>query len=97
MMTALLLGVSAPDPLTFGEVAVLLTAAALLGSYLPSRRASGVEPIDSLRQEWFRRNISRLIDNCGSVVLDVEATAKWPQQALATNCARTPIRCTLTV
>ncbi|MFH1573188.1 MAG: FtsX-like permease family protein, partial [Acidobacteriota bacterium] len=51
LMSALLFGVNALDPLTFGGVAVLLGAAALLASYLPARRASGLDPVDALRRE----------------------------------------------
>ncbi|MBM3789871.1 MAG: FtsX-like permease family protein, partial [Acidobacteria bacterium] len=51
LMSALLFGVDALDPLTFGGVAVLLGAAVLLASYLPARRASGLDPVDALRRE----------------------------------------------
>jgi len=41
--------ISARDPLTLGLVLALLIAAALLSSYLPARRASGTDPVTSLR------------------------------------------------
>ncbi len=51
LMTALLYGVNAVDPVTFGTVALSLTAVVLLASYLPARRASRVDPMETLRVE----------------------------------------------
>jgi putative ABC transport system permease protein len=50
-MTKLLHDVSPGDPVTFGVVSVLLAAVALVGCYLPARRAAGVDPIVALREE----------------------------------------------
>ena len=50
-MRALLFEVSATDPATFAAVPVLLAAVALLASYLPARRAAGVEPLEAIRYE----------------------------------------------
>jgi len=44
-------GVSPRDPATFAVAAVTLLLAALLACYLPARRASGIEPMEALRQE----------------------------------------------
>jgi putative ABC transport system permease protein len=51
LMTSLLFGVSATDPLTFVGVAGLLTLVALGASFLPARRAMRVDPMAALRHE----------------------------------------------
>jgi len=51
LMTSLLFGVSATDPVTFVGVASLLTLMALCASFLPARRAMRVDPMVALRHE----------------------------------------------
>jgi ABC-type lipoprotein release transport system permease subunit len=43
--------VAAIDPLIFGSVIATIAFAALLSSFVPARRALGVEPIQALRWE----------------------------------------------
>lgn len=49
IISGLLYGVSAVDPLTFICIPVLLAIVTLLASYLPARRAARVDPIIALR------------------------------------------------
>ena len=49
LMSTLLYGVNPVDPVTFAVVAIGLLGVALLASYLPARRAAGVDPMSALR------------------------------------------------
>ncbi len=50
-MSSQLHGVEATDPVTFAAVAALMTAVALVASYLPAVRASRTDPLVALRFE----------------------------------------------
>jgi predicted permease len=49
--TAFLRGVPPRDPLTYAAVALLLSAIALVATWIPARRAARLDPIRALRQE----------------------------------------------
>jgi len=51
VLSSVLYGISATDPLSFGAVAVLLTIVAVVASYLPARWATRVDPMRALRSE----------------------------------------------
>jgi len=51
LMSSLLFNVNPVDPVTYGAVSLGLVATAWLASYLPSRRAATVDPVEALRAE----------------------------------------------
>jgi predicted permease len=51
LMSRLLFGVHPTDPLTFGLGVAVLLGAALLGAYVPARRATRADPMAALRHE----------------------------------------------
>jgi len=51
VLSSLLFGVSATDPLTYVGTALALALVALLASWLPARRAARIDPVEALRWE----------------------------------------------
>jgi predicted permease len=51
VMSSQLYQISATDPLTFALSALLFAFVALVASYVPARRAAGIDPSDALRYE----------------------------------------------
>ena len=49
LVTNLLFGVGATDPLTFAVIPIVLIVVAILATYLPAWRASRVDPVEALR------------------------------------------------
>ena len=51
LMSTLLFGITPLDPVTYVAVAVVLTTATVLASYVPARRAASVDPVEALTVE----------------------------------------------
>ena len=51
LMSSLLFGVTATDPVTYAAVVVVLIVVAAAATWIPARRASRVDPVVALRYE----------------------------------------------
>jgi ABC-type lipoprotein release transport system permease subunit len=51
LLGSLLFGIKAVDPALFLAMAVMMVAIGMVASYLPARRASSVDPLESMRSE----------------------------------------------
>jgi ABC-type antimicrobial peptide transport system permease subunit len=50
-MSTMLFGIEPVDTATFAIAAAFMGLAALVASYIPARRAAGVDPLEALRLE----------------------------------------------
>jgi putative ABC transport system permease protein len=69
-LSAMFVEVKATDPVTMTSVAALLVLVALVASYVPARRASGVDPLTAIRAELDRgsRIVDRLVQDLPSIL-----------------------------
>ena len=51
LLTTLLFDVEAVEPIVFGAMSVMMIGMGILASYMPARRASNVDPIETLRSD----------------------------------------------
>jgi ABC-type antimicrobial peptide transport system permease subunit len=51
LMSSLLFGISSTDLVTYAAAVVLILGAAALASYVPARRASAIDPVETLKAE----------------------------------------------
>jgi putative ABC transport system permease protein len=51
VLSSMLFGVSAHDPMAFAGVPVLLVVVAIFASYVPARRATRIDPMTALRHD----------------------------------------------
>jgi ABC-type lipoprotein release transport system permease subunit len=51
LLQSLLFGINPLDPMAFTAMPIVLAAAALLATYLPTRRASSVDPVEIMKAE----------------------------------------------
>jgi ABC-type lipoprotein release transport system permease subunit len=50
-MSSLLFGIASTDFVTYAAAVGVILAAAALASYLPARRASAIDPVETLKTE----------------------------------------------
>jgi predicted permease len=50
-LSSLLYGVRAVDPIVFAAMSLMMLGVGMLASYMPARRASGVNPVEALRSD----------------------------------------------
>lgn len=51
VIRSILFGITAADPVTFSGAALVLLLAALGASWVPARKAAGVQPTEALRRD----------------------------------------------
>ena len=51
LMASMLFEVSSRDPVTYAMVALILTVVSAVATYVPARRAAGMDPVEALREQ----------------------------------------------
>ena len=51
LLASLLFGVKAVDPVLFAAMSVMMIGIGMVASYMPARRASNVDPLESMRSD----------------------------------------------
>ena len=67
LMSSLLFGVTALDPVTYTAVSALLIVAGVLASYLPARGAIAIDPVQAMRADKIIQNGKTVSGHCTGI------------------------------